>query len=169
MTLDNIELADEIIASLMDKKSARLSASDADKFMQIFGGDVVPISKDYVLLYPPKNFWRGLTCQVADHFDKYSAQTMELWADAWSAYQEGACPRLFSTTPPLDSGDLPYNEFNEIIKLLKEQKGHLVKLFSVTGSWRWLFSLKRKLLHVGLKEWDDFIIFKISETHFEPV
>ena len=169
MNLDNIELADEIIASLMDKKSARLSASDADKFMQIFGGDAIPLTKEYVLLFPPKDFYRGLTCQVADHFDKYSPQTMEIWADAWSAYQEGSCPRLYSTTPPFDSGDLPYNDIQELIKLLKEQKGLSVKLFSVTGSWMWLFSLKRKLLHAGLKEWDDFVIFKISEIRFEPV
>ena len=169
MRIGDVQLADELIAQMIGQKVARLEASDANKFMQLFGGSAIPISKDYVNLEIPKDFYKGLACQFdLDPFSKYSPETMALLADAWSAYQEGACPRLFSITPPLD-GDLPYSNLDELFQLIKENKGSSIKIFSVTGSYTWLIGLKHRLISKGLKYWDDFIIFKMSETKLETI
>ena len=168
MRIGDVELSDEIIAQMIGRKIARLPAADADRFMQLFGGDAKPISRNYVNLEIPKDFYSGLTCQLGSPFDKYSPEVMAMWADAWSAYLGGTCPRLFSTTAPLDS-DLPYWDVDEIFHLIKENRGQPIKIFSVTGSNTWLIGLKHALLFRGLKYWDDFIIFKMSETKLERI
>ena len=168
MRIGDVQLPDEMIAEMIGHKTARLLASDANKFMQLFGGSAKPISKNYVNLEIPEDFYKGLTCQLGSPFDKYSPEVMAMWADAWSQYLGGTNPRLFSTSPPLE-GDLPYWDSNEIFHLLKENKGSTVKIFSVTGRNTWLIGLKHFLVSKGLKYMDDFVIFKISETKLEMI